>query len=95
MPKITNKLTYENQWESDTYKVNGKRVTDLKVVQIAEAKYRVEGKLISVEYNDMGSIGQGISTHYFIKARIFGMQMTFDLNEIVPKVKVLAIEYSV
>lgn len=89
------KLTYENSWESDTYKVDGKRVRNLTKVKIGGQVYKVTGKTVGVPYSDMGQPGMGVSTHYYVKERVFGMDKLFDLNEIVPNKSVYAVEYEI
>lgn len=86
-------LTYSNSWESDTYIVDGKPVKNLTMVVIGGDCYPVESRRVSVPYNDMGHNYSATSTHYFVKTTVFGTIMEFDLNTIIRKVPVTAVEW--
>ena len=88
-------LKYKNNWESDEYYVGKKRITVLKKVSIDGEEFKVTSRRVSVPYNDMGHTYTGDSNHYFIKKKVFGTKMEFDLNTIVDKVKVVALDYTV
>ena len=88
------KLTYSNSWEADVYSVDGKRVRTLTEVCINGNPYKVTAYEVSVPYLDHGQRGVGISTHYFIKEKVFGISMSFDLNKIIEKKPVYATKYA-
>lgn len=90
------RLKYRNNWEYDQYLVNGKLITSLKEVIINGYIYKVKSRQVSVPYSDMGQQGYSCSTHYFVKEKVFGVTMEFDLNTIVGKkgALVLASEYT-
>lgn len=88
------KLHYQNNWEMDEYFVERARVKKLKSVIINDKVYKCVGKEISIPYNDMGHTYHGISTHYFITEEVFGIKKEFDLNELVGKVDVYAVDYT-
>jgi len=89
------KLCYENNWEADEYSVDGKRVVRLEEVQIGQYLYRVTTRRMSVPYNDMGHTYNGVSDHFFVYEKVFGLQMPFDLNEIITRIPVFATKYEV
>ncbi len=89
------RLKYSNQWESDIYTVNDKRVTKLKEVVINGKWYKVTSRIVSVPYSDMGRPGAGTSTHYFVKEKVFGITIEFDLNTIVNRKPVYVSDYKV
>lgn len=89
------KLTYENSWNSDIYKVDGKPLRYLNKVKIGSKTYDVKPERIGVPYSDMGQPGVGYSTHYFVKEKVFGLPMSFDLNTIVKRKAIYAVEYEV
>ena len=89
------RLKYSNSWESDIYTVDGKRIRTLTEVKINGEFYKVTAYEVSVPYLDHGQRCAGISTHYFVKEKVFGISMSFDLNEILRKRKpVYAAEYT-
>lgn len=87
------KLRYVNNWENDEYYVDDKLIEDLEIIKIDDKEYKVTGKRISVSYNDMGHTYSALSRHYFITERVFGIDIEFDLNRIVPKRRVFAVKY--
>jgi hypothetical protein len=87
------KLHYENSWEADEYSVDGKRVTELKRVQIGDIEYKVTKCRIAVPYYDMGHQYNGVSDHFFVEETVFGIKMKFDLNKIINKKPVYALEF--
>lgn len=89
------KLKYDNQWEYDTYTIDGKEVTSLSKVKIGSEYYDVFGKEIRVPYDDMGRQYHANSVHYFIETRIGKNFYAIDLNRIIRKEPVYAIEYGV
>jgi hypothetical protein len=91
--KTGDRLSYRNDWEYDIYSVNKVYVDDIKEVMIKGKKYKVRPYVISIPYNDMGRTYTASSTHYFIKEKVFGVNMEFDLNEIIDKVPVYATKY--
>ena len=91
---IKNKLTYENQWESDIYRVNDQEIKSLKKVEINGKVYKVISEKIGIDYNDMGNTYTAVSTHYFVETEVFGIEKQIDLNTLVPKINVIAIEWS-
>jgi len=89
-----NKLTYRNNWASDEYFVDGKRISDLTEIEYLGQWYRVKSRRVSVPYSDMGNIHTATSTHFFIEHTILGVTQELDLNRIVPKNKsITAIEF--
>jgi len=91
---MKNKISVDNNWEADTYSVDGKRISDLSEVKIGAKKYKVRGVEISVRYMDMGTVGYGRSMHYFVTERVFGTKMEFDLNEIADQKTVYATKFT-
>lgn len=89
------KLTYSNNWEADIYKVEGKEIRTLKSVKIGSKTYKVTAHEVSAPYMDMGHRYVAVSKHYFVQEKVFGMNMTFDLNEIIKKKAIYAVEYTV
>jgi len=98
---VKDKLTYSNDWESDIYHVDGRRVKTLKEVQIFGRPgeiaqfYPVKPKQVGVTCYDMGHQYSAVSTHYFITVRVPGVDVEIDLNQIVPKTKVIATKFTV
>jgi hypothetical protein len=66
----------------------------LKEVVINGEWYKVSNRYVSVPYIDMGQTGLGTSRHYFVKEKVFGVKMEFDLNDIVKRKPVYAAEYT-
>jgi hypothetical protein len=91
---MKNRLTYNNCWAADNYFVNKKRILTLKKVCINGTEYPVSNRSVSVRYTDMGHEGYGTSTHYFVPETVFGIKKEFDLNSLVEKVKVYAVEFT-
>ena len=87
-------LKYENDWEYDKYTAGGEPVAQLKVVEIDDVQYPVIAKSVSVRYDDMGHVYTATSTHYFVEIDVLGVKTQVDLNTIVPKRRVYAVEYS-
>lgn len=83
-------LRYKNDWHSDCYTVAGVLVGELTTVSIGRKTYPVKCRKVGVEYSDMGHTYTATSKHYFITEKVFGVEMEFDLNKIVPKVVVHA-----
>ncbi len=92
---MKNVLTYKNNWENDVYYVDGALISDLKRVKIGRKSYKVDSMEKGVEVNDMGHTYRAYSKHYYIREKIFGLEMTFDLNRIVPKRKIQALYFTV
>ena len=86
-------LKYHNQWESDSYTVNGKRVADLMEVSIAGTRYDVHSKRVRVPYDDMGREYHGESMHYFIGVKVGTQVIEIDLNRIVRHQTVYVLKY--
>ena len=93
MKNFEHKLDYQNNWESDSYYVDGKMIEKLKKVSIDGKEYDVTGRTVEVPYNDMGHTYTAISTHYFITETVFGMDHEFDLNTVVPNVEVIPLKF--
>jgi sporulation protein YlmC with PRC-barrel domain len=91
---MKNKLTYKNDWEADQYSIDGKRIRTLNEVEIDKKKFKVTGNVVSIPYSDMGHTYHGISTHYFVTVKLFGINKKIDLNEIVNKKPVYATKFS-
>lgn len=89
------KLEYSNSWEADIYTIGGKRVKKLTEVKINGKFYKVTAAVVGVEYSDHGQMGAGVSTHYYVQEKVFGLPRLFDLNTIVLKKPVYAAEYEV
>lgn len=92
---MKNRLTYKNNWEADSYFVGDKEIVTLSKISVNGKEFKVTHATVSVPYNDMGHTYDGTSTHYFIKEKVFGIEKMFDLNTIVSKAKVYAIEFTV
>jgi len=92
--KPTNRLEYSNNWESDEYWVDGKRIRGLQQVEIDGVKYTVNTRRVGVRYYDMGHDYTAHSDHYFITEKVFGIKTEFDLNELVRKKRILAIKFT-
>ena len=90
---MMNILTYRNNWENDEYYVDGKRISNLKSVKINEKEYTVAREKVSKSYNDMGHNYTSTSWHYFVAEEVFGTMIVFDLNKVVGKVEVTAVEF--
>ena len=88
-------LKYKNDWEHDVYTVGGAPVVRLKTVEIDDVQYPVIAKGVSVQYDEMGHVYTATSTHYFVEIDVLGVKTRVDLNTIVPKRRVYAVEYSV
>ena len=91
---MKNKLTYNNDWEYDRYFIGKKELNTLTKVRIADKEYDVTPREVSVPYNDMGHNYEATSVHYFVKESVFGMEQTFDLNSLVSKIMVVAVEFT-
>ncbi len=91
---MTNQLIYNNNWEYDTYLVNNRKIATLTKVEINGKEYEVTSHKVSVPYNDMGHSYQATSVHYFVKETVFGTEQKIDLNKIVNRAKVIAIEFT-
>jgi len=87
------KLEYRNNWESDEYQVDGKRVLNLTTVSINDVFYPVTSRMVSVAYNDMGHTYTAKSKHFFVVSKDLGVEV--DLNRIVGKTVVMAVNYEV
>jgi len=88
------KLQYQNNWQFDEYFVDGRRIDSLEKVRIGKQDYPVVAKSVRVTYEDMGAEYISTSTHFFVQKKVFGILMDFDLNLIVPKVEVSALQYA-
>lgn len=88
------KLSYKSDWEADKYFIGKKQITDLNLVNINDKNYNVISKSVTVPYNDMGHEYSSTSMHYFVEEQVLGITMRIDLNTIVNKGKVFAVEYS-
>jgi hypothetical protein len=91
---MKNRLVYDNQWEYDNYLIGKKKIATLAKVSIKGKEYDVKTQHVGVPYHDMGHDYTAVSDHYFIKEIVFGMAQTFDLNQLVPKIAVIAIEFT-
>jgi hypothetical protein len=87
------KLNYKNEWMSDIYSIDGNVVLDLKYVEIDGVIYAVETRHMSLPYSDHGKEYYGSSFHFFIQKEVFGVVMNFDLNQIVHRKNVYALDY--
>ena len=87
------KLKYSNNWYSDVYHVGTQRLLTLDTVRIAGAEYKVTNREVCVPYYDMGNEYTSTSTHYFVKTKVFGKMMEFDLNTI--KAPITVLKYTV
>ena len=83
------KLKYINNWMSDSYLVGERAVKTLTQVKIAGEEYTVTSRKVAVPYDDMGHTYMAESTHYFVKAKVFGKMREFDLNSITVPITVL------
>lgn len=92
--KLPQRLSYDNQWEYDHYYVGKKKVKTLTRVYINGKEYPVISKRVSVPYSDMGHDYIAESTHFFVVEEVFGKKHTFDLNTVVGKSDVLALDYT-
>jgi len=86
-------LEYRNNWESDEYRVDGKRVLNLTTVSINDAFYPVNSRMVSVVYNDMGHNYTANSKHYFVTSKDLNVEV--DLNRLVNKNDIVAVNYEV
>lgn len=91
------KLKYQNNWEQDIYTTGheNKIVSDIELVRIDDVEYVVSSRFVDVTYYDMGHDYNARSKHYFIKTKVFGIIMEFDLNKIVPRKDVTLLKYTV
>lgn len=89
-----NKLKYVNQWEYDEYYVGRQRVHSLNKVMIDDVVYPVKNRQVSVNYNDMGHEYSSMSTHFFVVVDVLGIPRDIDLNTVVPRKNVFAVEWS-
>lgn len=87
------KLEYRNNWESDEYYVMGKKISDLKTVAINEVFYPVTSRMVEVDYSDHGHEYTATSKHYFVTSMDLGVEV--DLNVLVRKNKIMAVDYEV
>jgi hypothetical protein len=85
-------LSYQNQWEADEYRVNGRRVATLTKIHIRDKKgtkgksFMVRAARVSVPYDDMGHEYYGTSTHFFIDLPVVGRKsVEVDLNRLMHK----------
>jgi len=85
-------LKYKNNWESDEYYLNGKRVDNIEFVEIDGKRYDVVNRMVSITYSDHGHSYQARSRHYYIKEKVFGTVMEIDLNTIVNKTEVKVVD---
>lgn len=88
------RLSYKNNWEADQYFVDKNPVSDITKVRIKGVDYKVTSAVVSVPYNDMGHTYSGTSKHYFIRTKVFGIWQEFDLNELVDKVAISVLKYT-
>lgn len=86
------KLVYKNNWEADEYYVGNRRLKTLSKVRIAGRDYTVKSRIVSVPYHDMGHMYNAQSTHYFVKEKVFGKMVEFDLNSV--KVPIMVLKYT-
>ena len=87
-----NRLTYQNNWESDEYYVGGKRLTDIKSVEINNRVFPVRKSKVSVTYSDHGHLYEAISDHFFIHVDVDGIEFECDLNTLCDTHKVYFLE---
>jgi len=87
-------LKYRNNWEQDIYFAENEKLVDLHRVMIDGTEYPVTSKTIGVSYSDMGKQHKAHSTHYFIKVNILGNLEDIDLNTVVKRKKIFAIDYT-
>lgn len=91
------RLKYEDNWKNDIYRLADRKhtpITSLTKVRIDNLDYQVVSHKIIVPYEDMGKMYNSKSTHYFIKTKFLGAIREIDLNTVVPKTKVVAIDYT-
>lgn len=83
------KLSYRNNWESDEYSVDGRRVSNMTAVYVKEGQefvqYPVTAKKVSVSYYDYGRTYYANSVHYFVQVSALGANIDIDLNQIITK----------
>lgn len=87
------RLKYENNWNHDRYYVGGKRVKDIRVVEIDGQYFDVFSSEITIPTPDMGTTYNATSTHFFITIKVGKTDLSVDLNELVENDKVYAIDY--
>lgn len=86
-------LKYRNDWGSDEYYLNNRRVKNLQVVEIGGEQFNVASRTVEVEYFDHGVRGYGRSTHFFITVYVQGIEFERDLNTLCGTHNVRAIVY--
>lgn len=91
---MKNKLSLEKSWEINIYYVDKKEISFLSKVSIKDKEYRVSTRRMNTPYSDSGHTYYSTSDHHFITEKVFGIDHEFDLNTIVPKVNVYAVEFS-
>lgn len=88
-------LKYKNNWEHDEYYIDDHQLSDLKSVSIDGETYRVQGKEVTVGYNDMGHTYSSTSPHYFVPVTIFGKKTSYDIKNLIKMgIKVYAVKYT-
>jgi len=97
------KLTYENNWEADSYKMDRVLFGEKNLPELSKVKIKsisINGKIfnnittgeLSVPYSDHGHDYNGTSTHIYIRVEIAPkILISIDLNTIITRrgVKVL------
>ncbi len=88
------KLKFNNQLLSDNYTIGKKTVLTLSSVRIAKKEYPVIMRMLSaIKYNDQGNQYEVVSQHYFVKAKVFGRLIEFNLSKL--DVPITVLKYSV
>ena len=89
-----NVLTYKNNWESDEYYVDGRKISNLVKIKFDDKIINVHSNEVTVRYMDMGHSSSSTSIHYFVTCKILGTEIEIDLNQIVPKTRIEAFEFT-
>lgn len=96
MPKSKSFLSYENQWESHIYRIEKEQIKKMAAVKIGGKRYKIDGRLVTVPYNDMGHEYTATSMQFFALMPVAGVTLPIALNELIErKVKIEPLDYEV
>jgi hypothetical protein len=92
---MKNKLTYQNDWCSHVYSVEGRQISILKKVVIEGKEYDVHAKTDHVTYGDMGHTYDAVSTQFEICVVIHRVEIWIPLNHFTRQgVEIEALEFT-
>jgi len=85
------KVTFQNNWETHEYYIDGVKVQDGKLdhVWIDGERHNLIARVTSVPYTDWGHSYTATSTHYFVDTQVLGVRLEIPLHDFIEKTEVL------